>query len=199
MAENKNHEIIIVVIVVITLAAIMCLNIGLGHYLRHAKIVDVFHESAGPAISVTDPNEGSAVVKDIYKEYSGDNLVAVYTYEHTPGWTKSSLDESSIRGILMAIDFALIGVGVFAYLIYKSIDQHNDRKTVRLFCLLSVFIVFAAIGIYCLFYEFSHTPRIYNNEYNSNENVPISFITDDQLSGSGVLQIFRIRGDMKHE
>lgn len=185
MDEYKKHKIITVIIVVITLAAIVCVHKGLGYFLRHAQVTEVYCVyQRTEIVGTTKENWGF-----------GEEEVLIPEVKRSEGWEKRPLDEPSIQGILSVIDVAFIGVGIFAYLILLSIENQEDQKTIKLFCLLGVFILLAVIGIFSMYRYYVNKTRTEEHIYDANEKVPIRFLDDEQLCETGVLQNFRISGD----
>lgn len=148
MNDRKKDIFITVIIAVVTLASIVCVNMGLGHYLRHAELTDVYSY---------EPN--SEIVRTTKENWSGVGEVNVLSPNtgSTKGWEKKPLQENAVQILLIAIDIALIVVGVFAFLIVRKYRKQDRHETVSLFVLLGAFIVLAIIVIYCILNHFAHT------------------------------------------
>lgn len=148
MNDRKKHIIITVIIVAATIASIVCVNIGVGYYLRNNEFTDVYSYDQKSDIVRTTTR-----IDDVL----GELEVLIPNTGSTKDWEKNSLDEEAVQIILVAVDIALIVVGVFAYRIVLSFKKQDRHETVSLFVLLGAFIVLAIIVIYCILNHFAHT------------------------------------------
>ena len=74
--------------------------------------------------------------------------------------------------ILSAIDIALLGAGVFAYLIFLSFENQEERKKTRLFCILGVYIIVCVIVVFSIYNHYVHkTYTLDRNSYSVNERL----------------------------
>ena len=74
--------------------------------------------------------------------------------------TKVPLEDSSILVILLAIDIALIVIGVFIYLIRANSESGDSAKTRKLYYMLAAFVLLSAVAIFGIFYYFLNKSRI---------------------------------------
>ena len=147
MNDRTKLIVTIVVIACLTLTAIVCVNIGLGYYLRNNEFTDVYSY---------EPN--SEIVRTTKENWSGVGEVNVLNPNtgSAKGWEKKPLQENAVQIILIAIDIALIVVGVFAFLIVRKYRKQDKHETVSLFVLLGIFIVLASITVFCIYNYFVH-------------------------------------------
>ena len=74
--------------------------------------------------------------------------------------TKVPLEDSSILVILLAIDIALIVIGVFIYQSRASSERGDSEKTRKLYYMLAAFVLLSAVAIFGIFYYFLNKSRI---------------------------------------
>ena len=164
MTGQQKHIIVIVCIFIFSLTAITCVNKGVGYYLRHAQLVDVYY-------SYETMEEVTQVIDDPGTPFDGYTITGPRYVTHK-GWEKRSLPEGSVQMILSAIDIALLGAGVFAYLIFLSFENQEERKKTRLFCILGVYIIVCVIVVYSIYNHYVHkTYTLDRNSYSVNERL----------------------------
>ncbi len=186
MNDRSRHIVIFLIIAFFTVGLIVGVNIWLGTYLRTANHSKEYTDFV--SVKYYD----STVININGVEQEG----YIPNYEHSVGVQEIPIEETYIQNILKIADIAIVVAGVIIFLIILSLEKQDVRKTLWLFGLLCAFIVIIIIVISVLISQYAKkSTRIKERHYDSNEKVPISFITDDQLSGSGVLQNFRISGD----
>ena len=163
--SNGNHTGIIVGIVLTTLALIVGANIGVGYYMRHAKVVDMYYifsnSCPNPVVLQLDIVNGELVTNEAdvpETEYHGPT--------YWEGWKKAPFEESSVNTTLWAIDIALIGAGIFAYILLLTFEEGNAGKLLK----MSGGVV---LGIYNYFLHKTYTVE-------NHLNAPIIYLYDDQ-------------------
>ena len=173
--NNGNHTGIVVGIILTTLALIVGANIGIGYYMRHAKVVDMYYifsdTCPNPVVLQLDIVNGELVTNEAdvpETEYHGPT--------HWEGWKKAPFEESSVNTTLWAIDIALIGAGIFAYILLLTFEEGNAGKLLKMSGLFVAYVVLAGgvvLGIYNYFLHKTYTVE-------NHLNAPIIYLYDDQ-------------------
>lgn len=187
MNDQRRHIVVFLIIAFFTVGLIAGVNVWFGNYLRNAKLANVY--------SIYHSVQYYETTMKNFGEF--ENEVIIPHAEHSEGWVKRPLEKPYIQKILAAADIALVVAGVFIFLIVLSLEKQSVRKTLWLFGLLCAFIAIAIIAINGLINHYSNKPRQETKYYDSIEKVPIFILDDDKLCESGVLQNFRISGDMR--
>ena len=143
--NDKKRTKICICIAVLMLAAIVVLDLCLGHYLRHTHLIDTkFAHYTG--VVLPEPmsiEEAKARYPELFEP-------AFYDYGEGP------LSKGDTLKVLISADIVMVGTGVFIILLYLSITAPNPSKTKLLLGMFIVYIVAAVILFFIIYMHFSN-------------------------------------------
>ena len=194
MTDRKNTASIICC-VVITLTAVIGVHCLLKYFLENSHVIQEYHSDSAQGY----PNPEVTAEIDILLGDSTERQPTKYTYteptqattKRTTGkskgwskgedWEKKPLGAGSIELILFVADVALIGAGIFGYVLYKLSRTRYARDMQSLFALYAVYFIVSAFAVFGTYTYCRHEdskesaePKCYLF------NAPIIYLYDDQ-------------------
>ena len=185
MTDRKNIAAIICC-AVITLAAIA----GVNSFLRYCiKNTYVIVQSQSSSQHYPNPE----VVGELYTDENGEVAFRpaegsrTETYYEPWQQTKNSgsarrqLGYDSAELILSVADIALVGAGIFGYVIYRQLRERYARDMVKMFALYGIYFVVSAAAVFGVYtYCRNKDPNSAKESKCFLFNAPVIYLYDDQ-------------------
>ena len=154
MTDRKK---IIIISIILTLLAIVCVDIGFGYYMKTAKVVDAGYPYSEYRVTGGTHNEDWGLGEPV-SVLDTEEVTHVKRGEESE---RRTLENGPILTILIVTDIALILAGVFACLICLNFRKWDIRDRVKMFGLYAIYIgvaVFVVLSVYCQFANKTYTP-----------------------------------------